>query len=224
MDMSRSIGLSKRSVIKKLKELDSALKSSFSNLKCDMVKISNHLIDLDSRINEQNNQLRELKKEIDSLRDKEISIDTIKENLKKEILQDLRASQKSNNSTRESPDEAFGNRSVKSTERSVSVRRTPNTTGFTGLHMEMLKRLMVLQIESGKRGVSLRRLADELYPHKRYSSIKSTLSEYIKKLNQAGFVEKKKRGKLYVSYTEKALQFADSQRINRMKELISKPL
>ena len=69
----------------------------------------------------------------------------------------------------------------------------------------------------------MRDLATELYPHKAYGIIKATLSEYIKRLHQEGYVEKMLSGRLYLSYTEKALQFADDQRLNRMKELISMP-
>ena len=82
---------------------------------------------------------------------------------------------------------------------------------------------MVIQVESGRQNVNMRELATELYPHKTYSIIKATLSEYIKKLHQYGFVKKIHKGRLYLSYTEKALQFADDQRLNMMRELISKP-
>ena len=109
----------------------------------------------------------------------------------------------------------FGNRSV-------SVRRTPNS--LTALQSEILKRLMVLQMESGKRAISMRDLAAEVYPTKEYANIKSTLSEHISKLHRARLVEKISSGKLYLSYTELALQYADQQRLSRMKELISEPL
>ena len=104
-----------------------------------------------------------------------------------------------------------------------SSQQAPMAKGLTALHMEILKCLMVLQVESGRRNINMRELAAELYPHKTYSIIKATLSEYIKKLHQYGFVEKLHKGRLYLSYTEKALQFADDRRLNMMRELISKP-
>ena len=91
-------------------------------------------------------------------------------------------------------------------------------------HFDILKRLMILQMESGKRTVSMRELAEELYPQKPYTSIKTTLSRYIKRLGQNGLIGKMQKGRLYLSYTEKALEFADRAWLNRMKELISMPM
>ncbi len=149
---------------------------------------------------------------LDELKSKFTNQERVNNQLKQEILR-LKQS-------REPP--VFGKRSVKSTKRSVSVRRTPNA-GLTPLHLELLKRLMLLQMENTKRAVSMRELAAEVYPAKEYARIKSTVSEYVRKLHSAGLVEKMQKGRLYLSYTEKALQYADEQRINRMKELISKP-
>ena len=100
--------------------------------------------------------------------------------------------------------------------------RTPNS--LTSLHLELLRKLMLLQVETGSRGITMRELASEVYPNREYASIKSALSEYIKELHHAGLVEKIQNRKLYISYTEKALQYADQHRINRMKELISVPM
>lgn len=89
------------------------------------------------------------------------------------------------------------------------------------LNLRILKHLMLLQVESGRRVISLRELAEELYPQKPYASIKTTMSRYIKRLEQKGLIKKTYNGRLYLSYTEKALEFADSERLNRMRELIS---
>ena len=79
-------------------------------------------------------------------------------------------------------------------------------------------------METGKRCITMKELAAEVYPTKEYSRIKSTMSEYIKSLHQSGLVEKVQKEKLYLSYTEKALQYADEQRISRMKEIIATPI
>jgi DNA-binding response OmpR family regulator len=98
-----------------------------------------------------------------------------------------------------------------------------HTTQLSPLHFHILKRLMILQMESKRRTISLRELAAELYPNKAYDTTKATLSEYVARLHKQGLVEKVYAGKLYLSYTEKALQYADSQRINLMRSLISIP-
>ena len=140
-------------------------------------------------------------------------------------LEDITKKRMEYNTSTEKPKahpKVFASRSVRSVKRSVSVRQTPNS--LTALQSEILKRLMVLQMESGKRAISMRDLAAEVYPTKEYANIKSTLSEHISKLHRARLVEKISSGKLYLSYTELALQYADQQRLSRMKELISEPL
>jgi hypothetical protein len=95
------------------------------------------------------------------------------------------------------------------------------TAILSPLHYDILKRLMILQIESKRRTISLRELAAELYPNKAYNTIKTTLSRYIDELHRNGLVEKIRRYRLYISYTEKALSYADSERLSRMRDLIS---
>ena len=157
---------------KQLRQLDSALSTSFSKLKRDLL--------------EQEKTIEELKARIAKLEQKHV----IKP---------------------KSPKSSIGRITAKS------------ELDLTPLHLQILKHLMILQLESGKRYVTMRELASELYPDKSYDTIKATISEYIKKLHQQGFVEKIRRGKLFLSYTENALKFADNQRLNRMRELISKP-
>ena len=186
--------ITKRSGIEKqLQQLDSALSTSFTNLKRDLSDQEKTMEEFKSKFANLERMVKQLKQEISKLR-----------------------------TQRSQESKVFGERSAESTERSVSVRRTPNA-GLTPLHIEMLKRLMLLQMENSKRGISMRKLAAEIYPAKPYPRIKSTLSEYVKKLHQAGLIEKHMSGRLYLSFTEKALEYADEKRLNKMKELISLP-
>ena len=105
------------------------------------------------------------------------------------------------------------------TQRSEEHR---SSLALSPLNLRILKRLMLLQVESGRRIVSLRELAEELYPGKPYASIKTTLSRYIKRLWEKRLINKTYNGRLYLSYTEKALEYADNERLNRMRELISR--
>ncbi len=114
-----------------------------------------------------------------------------------------------------------GKQSTKSKECNQSVTRK-EILNLSSLHFDILKRLMLIQVESGRRRISMRDLASEIYPQKPYDSIKSTLSKYIEALHRNGFVEKLRGYRLYLSYTESALQYADNERLNRMKELITR--
>ena len=183
---------------KQLQQLDSALSTSFANLKRDFLEQETTIEELKARIAKQDKVLKQLSA-------KSAEQDKITIHLSAEIAKLMKPSK------------------LKSPK--TPVRNTPaqSSTGLTALHLKLLKHLMILQLESGRRYVSMGELASELYPEKSYGTIKATLSEYIKKLHQQGFVEKIRRGKLLLSFTENALQFADNQRLNRMRELISEP-
>lgn len=203
---------------KELERMNPNLKISFSRIKHDIGNLSDWVCYLNTRFTEQEKLNKRFGKAIAALQRTQSDIDALKRSLKKEIMQEISKQLQ----RQEKKGAMFGKRSVKDTERSVSVHRTPNTK-LTPLHIEMLKRLMALQMENNARGVSMRQLASELYPDKEYHKIKSTLSEYLKKLYHAGLIEKIRRGRLYLSYTKKALEYADKARLKRMEELISRP-
>lgn len=119
--------------------------------------------------------------------------------------------------------QVFVNRSLVRSDRSSTVR-SPTNNEHSELHIEILKRLMLLQNSLQLRWISMKDLASELYPGRHYRRVKSTLSEYLSELHKAGLVDKRyqHRNRLFVSYTEKALKFAEAGMIARMKDLISR--
>jgi predicted transcriptional regulator len=185
--------------------MDFALKSSFTNIKKDISSHENSLASINTKLTEQEKLIRQLIAEIARI-----------QNQNHEVISSAGYTHSNNDQ------KVFGERPVESTERSVTVLRTPNS--LSALHLEILKRIMLLQMETGKRCITMREIASEVYPTKEYSRIKSTMSEYIKSLHRSGLVEKVQKEKLYLSYTEKALQYADEQRISRMKEIIATPI
>ena len=70
------------------------------------------------------------------------------------------------------------------------LEECPTSLMLSPLNLRILKHLMLLQVESGRRIISMRELAEELYPQKSYASIKTTLSKYLKRLGQKGLIEK----------------------------------
>jgi len=58
--------------------------------------------------------------------------------------------------------------------------------------------------QENKELVTLKNLADEMYPGKDYSRIRSTISQYTTELEELGYVQKKKKGRhVYIKSTEK---------------------
>jgi len=55
--------------------------------------------------------------------------------------------------------------------------------------------LSQLQNQIGKGGISFKSIARLLYPEKKYSSVRSTISEYFTVLHELGLINKRRRGK-----------------------------
>jgi hypothetical protein len=201
-----------RKLEQRFEQLDKALRNSFDNLKRDLSHQSETLEYLKAKIREQEQFNLQLLRDMAELQQAHIT--SLKQSLKQEILEELTTKPKKKVSTTE-------NQAISQGLKSGQSSGSEGVVGLTALHIKILKRLMILQMEGRKRYLSMRVLASDLYPDKGYVSIKTTLSKYIKRLSQKGLVDKRSQGRLYLSYTEKALQFADSERLNRMKELIS---
>ncbi len=66
------------------------------------------------------------------------------------------------------------------------------------------QRLAALQKESPDKWISLKYLAQEIYPNKTYPQIRSTVSQYTTFLEELGVVKRRRKGKqAYVISTEK---------------------
>lgn len=65
-------------------------------------------------------------------------------------------------------------------------------------------KLAAIEKETPQKWVSLKYLAQEVYPDKNYESIRSTISEYTSNLEELGFLKKKRKGKqTFIVSTEK---------------------
>lgn len=76
---------------------------------------------------------------------------------------------------------------------------------LTNLQRSILANLSILKNESGKEFISMKDIAQEIYPNKEYSKIKSLLSAYTDLLVDINLIKKEKKGKeTYISLTSKA--------------------
>jgi len=83
-------------------------------------------------------------------------------------------------------------------------------------------RLGVFQRESGQEWTSLKGIAQDIYPHKSYDKVRSTLSEYVGILIDCGLLRKTRKGKqTYISITEKGQQYIPK---TPLKKVVKKPL
>ena len=86
-----------------------------------------------------------------------------------------------------------------------NTKQDENVTNLTNLQKSILANLSILRNESSKEWISMKDLAQELYPNKKYSKIKSLLSAYTDLLVDLKLVKKEKKGKeTYLSLTNKS--------------------
>ena len=226
------------------KSLQKNLTSSFSNIKLDIHQTERTLNELFSRQTKLSRTLQamknswrpdlfQLKEEIivDVLEamDMESKMKELRSELKKELdewfvrLANEQSEARKQRSEAESAErQVFVERSSVRHQRSSSVRQ-PKNDELSDLHIEILKRIMLIQKSLQLRCIAMKDLANELYPDRNYRRVKSTLSEYLSELHEAGLVDKRyqRRNRLFVSYTEKALEYAENSMIAKMRSLIS---
>ena len=95
--------------------------------------------------------------------------------------------------------------------------------GLTDTQRAMFLRLGVFQRESGQEWTSLKTLAQDIYPGKTYDKVRSTVSEYIGILVDAGLIEKTRKGKqTYITITEKGQQYFKKNDKKTLKKQVQK--
>ena len=76
--------------------------------------------------------------------------------------------------------------------------------GMTETQKLIFFRMGTLLKESGQEWIAIKALAQELYPEKAYDQVRSTVSEYLAILAEAGIVKKKRVGKItFIALTTK---------------------
>lgn len=85
-----------------------------------------------------------------------------------------------------------------------SKKETKAIENLTEAQKKLLFNLIAIQNESSDEWVSIKYLTQETYPNKSSSTIRSTVSKFIKDLTSLGLIEKKRKGReLFVAVINK---------------------
>jgi len=133
--------------------MDFALKSSFTNIRQDISRHEELLASMKSRLAEQDALIKQLTDKVALLKKKD-----------SEIAAPVPEMDNPNDK------EAFVRRSFSVNERSLGVRQSPDR--LSEQNLQILRKIMLIQIEGNKRCISMRELASEVYPTKEYARIK----------------------------------------------------
>ncbi|MBS3107939.1 hypothetical protein J4468_03410 [Candidatus Woesearchaeota archaeon] len=100
------------------------------------------------------------------------------------------------------------------TTKDEEIKFKDDVSDFTNLQKSILVTLFILTKEADTLWLGMKELAQEIYPNKEYSSIRSMISTYTDYLHDSGFIKKRRKGRdTYLSLTEKGLIFMDREKI-----------
>ena len=84
------------------------------------------------------------------------------------------------------------------------VEEDPIWLELTETQQKLCWKIAVLQKELPNEWLSLKYLAQEMYPDRDYASVRSTVSQFIAQLEDLGFVKRRRKGRqAYVCSTDK---------------------
>ena len=89
--------------------------------------------------------------------------------------------------------------------------------GIPRAELKLFRTLYELQLSLNAKHISYKSLASYLYPGKDYSSIRSTITQFILRLHTEGLIEKQRIGKeAYVRLTPQGLKLVKNTRIKKI--------
>ena len=173
----------------KISGINENISSSFKKVKEDFQSIGKWIQHFEKNDQKQEDELLNLKSEIRYLRallkERHPVVENVREIVKKEpVIEDVVA-------------EDF--------EESNSTNLLEH---FTDTQRAIFSRLGVIQKEGSQLWIPLKQIAQEIYPDKQYDDVRSTISEYMGLLSDAGLVKRVRKGKqTFVSISEKGSKF-----------------
>lgn len=173
----------------RIDKLNTSVKSSFNNLRKDMEHVSKLLHHYDGSLANHDKQFEMLAKRMMAL---EEMIMELKQAAPENIQEELEETEEEYEEEQEAP-----------------IKQGPPIEDslwetLTETQQRLCWKLSALQKEMPDQWISLKYLAQELYPDKDYNVVRSTLSQFIAGLEELGVVKRKRKGKqAYVFSTNK---------------------
>ncbi len=87
---------------------------------------------------------------------------------------------------------------------------------LTEAQKNLFEGIVTIQYLSKGPWITFKSIANQLHPGRKYSEIRSTLSEYINILEELGLIKKNRQGKrVYISLTKKGLELIDEEKLKK---------
>ena len=97
----------------------------------------------------------------------------------------------------------------------------PLVEGLTQTQQNIFRALATLQIEGNHSWIPQKDLARELYPNKKYDSVRTLVSDYINLLIDQGLVKKIRKGRqVYASLSERGTKFIQQTKKKKILKIL----
>ncbi len=205
------------------------LRSSFSHIKSDIQVLRDWLSSVNDKDLEKSRKMKELECRLDELGEVIAYMQKSQDRLRETVLRlDSGIQRKSLLSSEIETTSSLKNQKVVPQEEAYYPEDEPvSSTVFetlTETQNLLFLKLGALLRESGQERILFKTLAQEAYPGKEYSAIRSTISEYLDILADFGLVNKTRRGKSsYVQLTKKGRENLSKQKQPLEKKVQKQP-
>lgn len=178
-------GFFRRGKDKEIENIHNQLHESFSNIREDMGKVTAWINHFHDRHNKHDQKFEHVSKRLDKV---EFALAEMQAVI-------LDSSQQSSKQKKVLEPEDF--REEESEEATAWME-------LTETQQKLCWKIAALQKEMPNDWISLKQLAQEMYPEKDYSSVRSTICQFVSQLEELGFVKRRRKGRqTYVSSTER---------------------
>ncbi len=171
-----------------IKELHEKLDNSFSNVRDDMEKITSWIHHFHSKHQDHDKNFNSVIRRLDKVEDALLSIQqSLSEVQESKVEVNYKDAEKKESS-------GLGEES----------EEDPIWLELTETQQKLCWKIAALQKEMPNEWISLKYLAQDMYPDKEYATVRSTISQFIAQLEELGFVRRKRKGRqAYVCSTSK---------------------
>jgi len=197
-------------IISRIPDIDSNLQISFMRIKSDMQVIKEWINLFNTKEADQEFKLKEIERKLEGIDDIVGYLESSHHQFKEDILGEIdKLRQEIHNRSIEAPNQEKPTINPENKEfKPIEILEI-----LTETQKIIFLRLITLLKESGQKWVSIKTLAQDLYPNKEYSQVRSTVSEYLDILMDNGLAKKQRKGKqTFISLTNKAYSIYKEQK------------
>lgn len=182
-------GFFKRGRDKEIENIQKILQNSFSNMREDMGKVTTWINHFHDKHNKHDESFDKVSRRLDKVEFALAELQTV-------ILE--------SSVMLKGKKEVMFEEEEEDSEPELSEDGDAPWMELTETQQKLCWKIAALQKEMPNEWVSLKTIAQDMYPEKDYASVRSTICQFVSQLEEMGFIKRRRKGRqTYVSSTEK---------------------